>query len=68
MTLQYATLVEMMGELHMPGHEGDIRDIIVGTPKPKLQKMSLEEDPEAFLVTFERVAMVARWPWKWWAT
>ncbi|XP_058860376.1 zinc finger and SCAN domain-containing protein 29-like [Acipenser ruthenus] len=35
--------------------------------QPKLQKMTPEDDPEAFLVTFERVAEAAGWPKEHWA-
>lgn len=34
----------------------------------RLTKMSPANDPEAFLVTFERVATAARWPEQHWAT
>lgn len=34
---------------------------------PKLTKMTLEDNPEAFVVTFERVAESAQWPKAGWA-
>uniref|UniRef100_K7EYE1 SCAN box domain-containing protein n=1 Tax=Pelodiscus sinensis TaxID=13735 RepID=K7EYE1_PELSI len=34
----------------------------------RLVKMTAEDDPEAFLVTFERVATAAHWPEEQWAT
>ncbi|XP_058846008.1 uncharacterized protein LOC131697950 [Acipenser ruthenus] len=37
------------------------------TPKIRLQKMTSEDDPEAFLTTFERVATVSGWPARCWA-
>lgn len=33
---------------------------------PKVKKMMLEDNPEAYLVMFERVATAARWPQEWW--
>ncbi|XP_043996041.1 uncharacterized protein LOC122844529 [Gambusia affinis] len=35
--------------------------------EPKLQKLSEEDDIEHFLITFERIACVCRWPKKDWA-
>lgn len=35
--------------------------------QPKLLKMTPEDDPEAFLVMFERMAEVAAWPPEVWA-
>ncbi|XP_058850824.1 uncharacterized protein LOC131699088 isoform X1 [Acipenser ruthenus] len=35
--------------------------------QPKLLKMTTEDDPEAFLVTFERMAEAAAWPKELWA-
>ncbi|XP_075769237.1 uncharacterized protein LOC112544884 [Pelodiscus sinensis] len=41
----------------------------VGTQLPiRLTKLGPEDDPEAFLVTFERVAAAAKWPPEHWAT
>ncbi|XP_075796861.1 SCAN domain-containing protein 1-like [Pelodiscus sinensis] len=34
----------------------------------RLTKLGPDDDPEAFLVTFERVATAARWPQEHWAT
>ncbi|XP_058844784.1 uncharacterized protein LOC131697733 [Acipenser ruthenus] len=36
-------------------------------PKIRLQKMTSEDDPEAFLTTFERVAEASSWPVECWA-
>ncbi|XP_075753462.1 uncharacterized protein LOC142818329 [Pelodiscus sinensis] len=41
----------------------------VGTQLPiRLTKLGPDDDPEAFLVTFERVATTAKWPPEHWAT
>nr|XP_025037655.1 uncharacterized protein LOC112544857 [Pelodiscus sinensis] len=41
----------------------------VGTQLPiRLTKLGPDDDPEAFLVTFERVATAAKWPPEHWAT
>ncbi|XP_075770535.1 zinc finger protein 394-like isoform X4 [Pelodiscus sinensis] len=40
----------------------------MGTLPIQLTKMGPQDDPEAFLTTFERVAAAARWPEDQWAT
>ena len=40
----------------------------VPLPRVRVVKMSLEDDPEAYLVAFERQATAAQWPREWWAT
>ncbi|XP_041102688.1 uncharacterized protein LOC121313985 [Polyodon spathula] len=40
---------------------------VLPVPKIRLQKMTPEDDPEAFLTTFERMATVSGWPAGCWA-
>ncbi|MGH0133485.1 UNVERIFIED_CONTAM: hypothetical protein FKN15_055727 [Acipenser sinensis] len=67
----YTSLIQTVAQLHQPGaapaEVGEDGLPIGSVPKPKLQRMLPEEDPEAYLVMFERVALMARWPQEWWA-
>nr|XP_042707511.1 mediator of RNA polymerase II transcription subunit 15-like [Chrysemys picta bellii] len=51
-----------------PGPVGEAAEMPRLAAPLQLTKMGPDDDPEAFLVTFERVALVAGWPKDQWAT
>lgn len=61
-------MVESVGRSQvLPRLSQSSENALTGLPV-RLIKMGPRDDPEAFLVTFEQVAMVALWPPEHWAT
>ncbi|XP_053873204.1 uncharacterized protein LOC128831095, partial [Malaclemys terrapin pileata] len=67
---QQKCIQQLAAALVRPGEP--LSGVAPGAPRPsppvRLTKMGPEDDPEAFLVTFERVAIVAGWVPEQWAT
>ncbi|XP_058880157.1 uncharacterized protein LOC131737126 [Acipenser ruthenus] len=65
-----ATMMERMLSMFLEANRGGGPATEPTPPVPRIKevKMSLEDDPEAYLVAFERQAMAAQWPRDWWAT
>ena len=56
---RYTALIERVG-LAIPLTASAERGMIA--PKARTHKMTAEDDPEAYLVAFERLATTASWP------
>ncbi|XP_058874275.1 uncharacterized protein LOC131725002 [Acipenser ruthenus] len=65
-----AAVMERMNAMFLAANQRrePVAEPAVAPPKPKVVKMSLEDDPEAYLTSFERQATAALWPREWWAT
>ncbi|XP_058890670.1 zinc finger and SCAN domain-containing protein 29-like [Acipenser ruthenus] len=64
-----ATMMEQMHAMFLEANRGGpATEPTPPLPKIRMVKMSLEDDPEAYLVAFERQATAAQWPRDWWAT
>ncbi|XP_058886083.1 zinc finger and SCAN domain-containing protein 29-like [Acipenser ruthenus] len=65
-----AAVMERMNAMFLAANQRRelVAEPAVAPPKPKVVKMSLEDDPEAYLTSFERQATAALWPREWWAT
>ncbi|XP_058855065.1 zinc finger and SCAN domain-containing protein 29-like [Acipenser ruthenus] len=63
-------MMERMHGLFLEANRGREPAVQPAVPLPRVRvvKMSLEDDPEAYLVAFERQATAAQWPREWWAT
>ncbi len=62
---RYTALIERVG-LAIPLTASAERGMIA--PKARTHKMTAEDDPEAYLVAFERLATTASWPRQFWAS
>ncbi|XP_058841537.1 uncharacterized protein LOC131697382 [Acipenser ruthenus] len=61
---RYTALIERVGM----GMTSAATGPVMVTPKARAQKMTAEDDPEAYLVAFEWLATTAAWPREYWAS
>ncbi|MGH0156765.1 UNVERIFIED_CONTAM: hypothetical protein FKN15_050331 [Acipenser sinensis] len=62
---RYTALIERVGLGNAPQTPAIP---VMAPPKARAQKMTAEDDPEAYLVAFERLATTALWPKEYWAS
>ncbi|XP_058888002.1 uncharacterized protein LOC131738165 isoform X1 [Acipenser ruthenus] len=64
---RYTALIERVG-LAVAAATTPTTTPLMSPPKARAMKMSAEDDPEAYLVAFERLATAAAWPREFWAS
>ncbi|XP_058865597.1 uncharacterized protein LOC131707274 isoform X2 [Acipenser ruthenus] len=64
---RYTALIERVG-LAVAAVTTPTTTPVMSPPKARAMKMSAEDDPEAYLVAFERLATAAAWPREFWAS
>ncbi|MGH0159746.1 UNVERIFIED_CONTAM: hypothetical protein FKN15_038159 [Acipenser sinensis] len=64
---RYTALIERVG-LALSTVPAPTAAPAMSAPKARAMKMSAEDDPEAYLVAFERMATTASWPREFWAS
>ena len=62
---RYTALIERVGLAIPPTASAECS---FRAPKARTQKMTADDDPEAYLVAFERLATTASWPRQFWAS